>query len=356
MLAQGLVIGVGALTLIVSAFLVAPTLFHDHLARTGESSPMVLDHAEQAFTSSFVIALSVAAVTSLVAAGLVSWFLVRRVATPVEELAEAAHAVAAGDYDVEVPDAQFSAEFQELSTSFSHMAARLAETDATRTRLLADLAHELRTPLATLEAYIDGMEDGVVPERPESWATMRDQVDRLRRLSTDLKEVAAAEEHALGIVLRPMDLGASVAAAVAAAAPRYRAKGVVLASAGADLPAPVHGDVIRLQQVLANLLDNALRHTPVGGHVTVAVSVQSDRASVEVADDGDGLPPDQLEAVFSRFHRADPARVSADGSGSGLGLTIARAIVSDHGGTLTAESDGLGLGSTFTLTLPLRQS
>lgn len=354
MTAQALVIGVGAVTLILSAFLVAPGLFHDHLARTGENSPMVVDHAEEAFTSSFAIALVGATVTSLVAAGLVSWFLVRRVATPVEELAEAAQSMAAGDYDVDVPDAAFSAELQGLSSSFSHMARRLAETDATRTRLLADLAHELRTPLATLEAYIDGMEDGVVPEQPESWSTMRDQVSRLRRLATDLKEVAAAEEHALGITLRPMDLGTSVSAAVAAAAPRYQVKGVVLASAGTDRRTPVNGDLIRLQQVLANLLDNALRHTPTGGHVTVTMTVDAERAVVEVADDGDGIPVDQLDAVFTRFHRADPARVSADGSGSGLGLTIARAIATDHAGTLTAASDGPGHGATFTLTLPIR--
>ena len=177
--------------------LVAPGLFHEHLSRFGMMSPEVTQHAEEAFSSSFAIAITVAMLASLLAAGLVSWFLVRRVARPVEELAVAAETVAGGTYTVAVPTEPFASELEALSTSFAHMADRLAETETSRTRLLADLAHELRTPLATLEAYIDGLEDGVVAPSEESYATMRGQVSRLRRLATDLRESAAADEHAL---------------------------------------------------------------------------------------------------------------------------------------------------------------
>lgn len=163
MIAQLLVIGTGALTLIVAAVLVAPTLFSEHLTQTGEDSPQVRQHAEEAFASSFAIALGLAMVAALIAAGLVSLFLVRRVADPVVDLADAADAVAAGDYAVAVPTGGFGSELSRLSDAFDHMANRLAATDATRTSMLADLAHEVRTPLATLEAYIDGMEDHVVP-------------------------------------------------------------------------------------------------------------------------------------------------------------------------------------------------
>jgi len=352
MTAMALVIAVGGITLLVTVNLVAPGLFHDHLSHFGMMSPEVTAHAEEAFASSFTIAITVAMVASLIAAGLVSWFLVRRVARPVEDLAAAAETVATGTYSVQVPSEPFSSELEALSTSFSHMADRLAATDASRTRLLADLAHELRTPMATLEAYIDGLEDGVVDPSAESYETMRRQVARLRRLATDLRESAAADEHALH--LAPVDLDAAQVAAdaVAATTPRYRMKGVELTLAPAPGRLRVNADPERLGQVLSNLLDNALRHTPPGGHVRVAATAYGAMAVLTVADDGDGIPVDQVQAVFDRFHRVDPARASSDGSGSGLGLTIARAIITDHGGTLTAASDGPGTGSTFTVTLP----
>ena len=350
--AQVLVIAVGAVTLLVTAVIVAPGLFHMHLARTGEDSPSVRHHAEQAFVSSFAIALGLATVAALAAAGLVSWFLVRRIADPVVQLADAADAVAAGRYAVTVPEAGFASELTRLGVAFEHMATRLARTDASRARLMADLAHEVRTPLATLEAYIDGMEDRVVPTSAASWATMRAQVARLRRLATDLREAAAAEEHALGLLLTPTDAGEVAAAAVAAAGPRYQAKGVHLDLQRGPGPATILADSERLQQVLANLLDNALRHTPTGGHVSLAAARNGEQVRLAVADDGEGIPTDQLEAVFERFHRADPARAAGD-AGSGLGLTIARAIVTDHGGTIWATSDGRGHGSTFTIDLPL---
>lgn len=353
MIAHIVVIAAGALTLALTAVLVAPTLFRRHLARTGESSAPVRRHAEEAFASSFAVSLTVAAFAALLAAGVVSWILVRRVAGPVEELAHAADAVADGRYNVSVPTAPFTGELQRLSEAFSHMASRLADTDEARSRLLSDLSHELRTPLATLSAYIDGMEDGVVPCDSQSFETMRGQVSRLRRLTTDVRAAAAAGEDALDLRAGATDPVALAHAAVSAAAPGFAAHGVDLAYRG-DVVAPrVHGDTQRLAQVLANLLDNSLRHTPPGGHVTVAVTAQAGQVLVRVQDDGSGIPPDQLEAVFARFHRADPARTSGGSHGSGLGLTIARAIIHSHGGTLTAASAGNGQGTTMTVKLPV---
>lgn len=352
MQAQVLVVGVGAITLIIAAALVAPPLFHDHLIHAGVTDPEVQLHAEEAFASSFAIAVVLATATALLAAGGVSWFMVRRVSRPVEELAQSAESVAAGRYDVSVPDASFSSELHQLSDSFTDMAHRLAETEATRTRLLADLAHELRTPLATLEAYIDGMEDDVLDHDAAAYATMRLQVDRLRRLAADLRESSAAEEHALGLVLERIDCRDVARAAVAAAVPRFTAKGIVLDLIEGPAPSWIIGDSVRLQQVLANLLDNALRHTPAGGCVDVTLVERTGTVRIQVADTGEGIPVDQLQAVFERFHRVDPSRVSSDGGGSGLGLTIARAIVNDHGGTLEATSPGVGQGTTFVMTIP----
>lgn len=354
MAAQLLVIATGALTLVVAALLIAPALFAEHLTRTGEESPQVQQHAEEAFASSFAVSLAVALVASLTAAGLVSWFMVRRVALPVVALADAADAVAGGDYTVTVPAGGFGSELTRLSDAFDHMANRLAATDATRTSMLADLAHELRTPLATLEAYIDGMEDQVVKADSDSYAVMRDQVARLRRLVVDLRESSAAEEHALDLVLTPVDASVIVRDSVAAAQPRYRSKGVQLQVHIPAVPASIRADAERAQQVLSNLLDNALRHTPSGGLVEVEVRSKM-RTSVQivVTDSGEGIPADELDHIFERFRRVDPARAASDGGGSGLGLTIARAIAEDHGGSLTAQSGGIGQGSCFTWTLPM---
>ena len=356
MLAQAIVVGMGALTLIATAILVAPGLFHNHLAAAGVDSPDVQLHAEEAFASSFAISAAVATGVSLVAAGLVSWFLVRRVSRPVEELAVAARTVAAGNYNVSVPDAKFSSELQDLSGSFTHMAHQLSETDAARIRLLANLAHEIRTPLATLEGFIDGMEDGLLPVDALSWTTMRDQVKRLRRLSGDLRETAAAEEHALGMAHERIDARSVASAAVSAASPHYRRKSVELRATEADEACWIQGDKLRLQQVMANLLDNALRHTDSGGHVSVTTARKDGAITIRVTDDGDGIPREQLTRVFERLYRVDPSRNTVDGSGSGLGLTIARAIVIDHGGDLTAASSGPGHGATFIITVPAESS
>jgi len=353
MLAQTIVVGIGAVTLIVTAWFAAPALFHQHLSHLGVVSSYVQLHAEEAFAYAFGISVAVATAVSVAAAGVVSWFLVRRVSRPIEQLAKTAQSVAAGHFDVLVPDAGFSSELDQLSTSFTQMAARLGDSEAARSRLLADLAHELRTPLATLEAYIDGLEDEVIARDDEAWSTMRYQVHRLKRLARDLRETAAAEEHALGLELTPIDIRDTCVAAVAAAAPGYQALGVVLTLAQSTEALPVMGDELRLQQVLANLLDNALRHTPHGRSVKVVTRSEGSNALIEVIDEGEGIHETELAKIFDRFHRVDAARVTTGSGGSGLGLTIARAIVNDHAGRLIAQSEGLGGGSTFTISMPL---
>lgn len=308
MAAQVIVIAVGSLTLAVAAGLIAPGLFRDHLARSGVTDPAVRHHADEAFAAALSLSLTVAAAAALIAAAVASWWVVRQLSRPVTRLATAADAIATGNFHVSLPAVPFSTELQQLSDAFARMAARLGDTDAARTRLLSDLSHELRTPLATLTAYIDGLEDGVLPTNGESWNTMRTQVERLRRLSTDAREVAIAEEDALTVRFTPIDVSTVARTAIAAAAPAYAAQNVDLDLNAPDMVSAVRGDRERLGQVLINLLDNALRHTPAGGHVTI--SIQDDAASgaviVRVRDDGTGIPDDELEAIFERFHRADP--------------------------------------------------
>ncbi len=352
LIAQLAVVGVAGLALVVTAAVVGPRLFTEHLRHTGETSPTVIAHAEEAFASSFAIALAVSAVMALITAGLVALLVVRRIAASVTALADAADAIAAGDYAVTVPQGGFGTEMTRLSGAFARMAQRLAATETARTRMLADLSHELRTPLATLEAYIDGMEDHVVAAEPAAYAVMRDQVGRLHRLAIDVREASALEEHVLPLTMATVDAADQVRTAVEFALPSYRAKGVVLTHASDSAVPLIRVDPARIQQVLGNLLTNALRHTRPGGHVAVSTCASGSEVQIAVSDDGEGIPADQLDDVFTRFHRIDPSRASHDGSGSGLGLTIARGIIAGHGGTLTADSDGPGTGATFTISLP----
>ena len=350
--AQMIVILVAGVTVAVTVALVAPSLFLEHLDMTGEDSPTVQEHAREAFESSVGVAFLAAASAAVIAAVLLSWFLSRRVGRPVEELAAAAETIASGTYDISVPETGFGPELSALSKAFQQMADDLAATDAARGRLLADLAHELRTPLATLEVHIDGMEDGIVSPSRETFDVMRAQVVRLRRLASDIKLTAAAQEHALDLHPRTIPVADLIRTACTAAAPRYAARNVDLRCGSLSPAATVTVDPDRMQQVLANLLDNALRHTHPGGSVTVTVTVSTATVLVSIVDTGDGIPADQLEAIFERFHRVDPARSSQAEGGSGLGLTIARAIVDDQHGILTANSPGPGCGATFTLALP----
>lgn len=364
-----MVVATGVLSVMGAAMIAGPGLFHQHMMQastSGMAMPDVRMHAEEAFTASFGFAVTVGATVSLAVAAAVAWFLSRRIARPVEALASAADHVAMGRLisvdttpdvtGVRLPIAEpvadgFAAEIDHLTRSFTAMGARLEETDRARTRLLADLSHELRTPLATLAAYIDGLEDGVLTQNAASWEVMRAQVARMRRLASDVRDVASAEEHALALTLGDVSVADALAEAMGAARPRFDAKGVALRTAGMSSK-NIRADAVRLSQVLANLTDNALRHTPPGGTVVIASKDEDDAVAISVCDNGDGIAADQLEAIFDRFRRADPSRAAVDGSGSGLGLTIARAIVRAHGGTLRATSEGVGHGATFMVRLP----
>lgn len=351
--AQLIVIAVAGGTLVITMALVAPGLFLHHLAMTGEESPIVQLHAMEAFESSVRLAMLAAGGVAVLAAVVLSWFVARRVSRPIEQLSTAAESVAAADYDFELPDAGLGPELRSLSESFQRMADKLAVTEQARRQLLADLVHEIRTPLATLEVHIDGVEDGIVPADPATYEVMREQVHRLQRLTGDLTEVSAAQEHALDLQPSSVAIDELLTEATRAAAARYQAKEVRLRTEAPASCGAVLADPDRIQQVLANILDNALRHTPAGGAVTVACEPgDGPTAVITVTDDGEGIPAEHLDLVFERFHRVDGSRQRTGAGGTGLGLTIARAIVTDHGGTLTASSPGPDLGTTVTLTLP----
>lgn len=353
LLAQALVLLAGTLTAWVVAVTVGPSVFHDHLAmaNVGSTSAQIL-HTEQAFQSANAISLSLALVAALAAALGVSLYQTRRIGRSVATIAGAASDVAGGHYEVRVPGPGLGPEFDSLASGFNKMADRLGSVERTRLRLLADLGHEMRTPVATLEAYFEALEDGVATLDAATAELLRSQTRRLARLSEDISSVSRAEEGQ-GLDLRKTHPGSVVSAAVDAAAAAYEAKGVRLLTRVPSRMTDLRVDPDRIAQVLGNLLDNALRHTPPGGTVTVAVSHSSRTGDVElsVADTGDGIPAEHLPHVFDRFYRVDAARDRAHG-GSGIGLAIAKALAEAHGGKLTATSPGTGQGSTFRVLLP----
>lgn len=352
MTVQVLVIVVGLATLILAAALLTPRLFTEHLYEAGETDPLVQSHAMEALASSLAVGVLLALVVSISCAVIASWLLARRVAKPLERLAKATEGVGWGALQ-SVDETRFTSEMAQLFDSLEEMSLRLERASAIRNQLMSDLSHELRTPLATLEAHVDALEDGMIRSDADSYQAMRDQITRLRRLAMDVRVAADAQEHALELHLVPSDAIRLANAAHAIAEPMFAAKGVTLTLIQTDEAMPLRCDEERVQQVLANLLGNALRHSPPDTVVTVSARRDGAQALLIVEDSGDGLAPDELQRIFERFYRVDSARSSFDGSGSGLGLTIAQAIVADHGGTITAYSDGIGRGSRFTIALPI---
>ncbi|HMM94705.1 ATP-binding protein [Phycicoccus sp.] len=353
MLAQLGVLVASVVTAAAVAAAVGPRLFHEHLLRArGSLNDSQVTHVERAYLDSSLLAFGIAFVIALASAGLVTWVVARRLRRPLEDLSSAARAIAGGRYDRRVGPTGAGAELDVFARSFNEMAMRLQTTEDTRRRLLADLAHEMRTPLATCSAYLEALDDGVATWGPEASGVMAQQVTRLSRLAADLEDVSRAEEGRLTLDLRPVPVQRLLDTAVATVRPRYEDKGVSLGFRGGAGPVPtVRVDAQRLGQVLTNLLDNALRHTPAGGQVWVAAELDVDEVVVTVQDDGEGIADDQLPHVFERFYRGDTARDRTD-RGSGIGLTISRAIVDAHDGSLTARSAGTGHGATLEVRLP----
>ena len=356
LVAQALVLLAGALTAWTIAATVGPRLFHDHLAmvRPGSTTAQRL-HTEEAFQSANAISLSLALLAAMAAALAVSVYQSRRIGRSVANFATAASDVAGGHYDVRVPGPGLGPEFDALASGFNQMAGRLGSVEQTRRRLLADLGHEMRTPVAMLEAYLEALEDGVATLDAGTVELLRAQTKRLARLSDDITSVSRAEEGQVGLHARAVRPESVATAAADAAAEAYQTKGVhLVTNIAAGLP-ELSLDPERMGQVLGNLLDNALRHTPTGGTVTISADLSPGTSDVElsVADTGEGIPAAHLPHLFERFYRVDTARDRTHG-GSGIGLAIAKALVEAHGGQLTVSSPGIGQGSTFRILLPHR--
>ncbi len=362
LLAHLSVIAAGAVTLFGVTLVTAPTL-HDRLMVAvlgpGHTVAQNPDMAamEQATSAIFQTATQQALLLSggaaILVAVVVSLLISARIVKPVRQMLTASRRIAAGHYAERVP-AQGTDELAALAAQFNTMAGELEATERRRVALIGDVAHELRTPLATIEGYIEGVLDGVVLPSDATWALMHDEVGRLTRLVRDLQELSRAEAKQLALYPSRSACADLIAQAVDRLAAHYAEKGVALAViAPADLPT-IEVDPDRVLQVLVNLLGNALRATPTGGRVTVTAQHSGTTVTVTVTDTGIGIDAAQLPHLFERFYRVDPARSRGLG-GHGIGLTISKTLVEAHGGQIWVTSVGLGTGATFGFTLPLHQ-
>ena len=348
------VIIIGVVSLAIAAQLHAPTALDRHMA--GMMQPMsgmagMMDDLESQFVRAVNEILLVAAGIAIAAAVAVSSFVTRRIVRPIQAMRQASQRIARGSYDERVQIASDD-ELGGLGHSFNQMATTLAQTEERRRVLIGDVAHELRTPLTSIRSVMEGVADGVLPNSPETFAGVQREVRRLQRLVHDLEELSKAEAQQLPMTFAPTEPIVFINSALDRLAWQFEDKEVELIVALPDGLPLVRVDAERMTQVILNLLGNALQYTGDGGRVAISAETQPTSLQIQITDTGTGLTTEQLANIFERFYRVDKSRSRA-GGGSGIGLTISRHIVEAHGGTLTASSDGLDKGSTFTVTLSL---
>lgn len=306
------------------------------------------DNFRAGFTEAMLIAVAAATFTALG----VSFFFSRGITAPLRAMSAASQRIAAGRYDerVEISGAD---ELAQLGQQFNAMAVQLQQVEAMRQQLLGDVSHELRTPLTAIKGYMEGLMDGVIPATAETYQQIHTEADRLARLVDDLQELSRVEAGAFRLEKSPQSLPALIATTARRLAPRFEAKNITVSQQFPEGLPPVLVDSDRVIQILTNLLGNALTYTPVGGQVTITARPEENAMlRVSLRDSGLGIPAESLPHLFDRFYRVDKSRSRQEGGGSGIGLTIAKALVEAHGGQIGASSPGPGLGSEFFFTLP----
>ena len=303
------------------------------------------------FSFTFDEHLVLATLIGLVAALAASVFTTRRILQPIQAMMRASQRISAGDYHSRIePPSQD--ELGALAESFNQMADALDRTEHRRLDLIADVAHELRTPLAGIKSTLEGLVDGVIPSEPDAILGLQNEVNRMQRLVRDLEELSRAEAGQIRLELKLVDMAELIGIVADRLRLQFEDKGVALCfDVVPNLPR-VHADANRMTQVLLNLLGNALQYTPPDGTVTARAWYDQAKVYVAIQDTGIGIAAENLAHIFERFYRVDKSRSRA-GGGSGIGLTIAKYLVEAHGGEICAASPGLDQGSTFTIELPL---
>ncbi|MDK2981197.1 MAG: hypothetical protein PWQ55_1544 [Chloroflexota bacterium] len=298
--------------------------------------------------------LWISALAAFVIASVAAIVISRLITRPIQRLTNASQQLAQGEYSHRIAQEEISQdEMGQLATSFNRMAEKLEGTEAMRRQLLGDISHELRTPLTAIKGSMEGLMDGVLPAEQGTYQQIYREADRLQRLVEDLQELNRVDGQTYPLEKQPVQAADLLKAAITPLENTFAMKGVALEShVEAGLPS-LTVDSDRIQQVLHNLLGNALQFTPPDGQVSVSVVRDGAQVRFSVQDSGIGIPQEHLAHIFERFYRADKSRSRGQGGGSGIGLTIAKSLVEAHGGKIWAESAGANQGSTFIFTLPL---
>lgn len=365
-----IIILVGIVSLAVAAEIHTPSALERHMANMSAAMGGMMDSMTADLNVNFRTAVNeillVAAVAATITAVAVSSFVARRIVHPIQRIKTASKRIANGRYDERIR-VTGDDELAELAQTFNQMAANLAATEARRRRLIGDVAHELRTPLSSIQGVMEGLQDGVLIADPATFADVQREVGRLQRLVRDLEELSRAEAGQIALETAVVPPHTFIRPAIERLRLQFEEKGVTLTADIPDNLPLVRVDIHRMTQVMLNLLGNALQYTPSGGRVSVHCSVSSGQHSVigeqssldsahglliTVKDSGIGISPEHLPHIFERFYRVDKSRARS-GGGSGIGLTISKHLVEMHNGRLTAASPGPGQGSAFTIALPL---
>jgi signal transduction histidine kinase len=311
------------------------------------SAEMVLTRG---FTESINRFLLWGGVLAVIVALVLTFILTRRISSPIQSLAVSARRLGEGNYSqrAQIRD---TGEIGELAQAFNSMADNLDRADRLKRNLIADTAHELRSPLYNIRGYVEAIQDGIAKPDTKTVNSINEEVVLLCRLVDDLRELALAESGELKLSYQSEGVADLVNHAVAALQTKAQAKEIALSVYVPDEVPPVRADSQRIAQVLRNLLENAIIHTSKGNNVAITARQQDGWVEISVADNGEGIPENDLPNIFERFYRMDKSRTRATG-GSGLGLTIAKYLIEAHGGKIWVQSE-VGKGSCFAFTLPV---
>lgn len=361
-----LVVLVGAIILITAASLSVPAAFERHMASMNEimnnanamgNNQQMQSELFSQYTTAVYEAVTYAALAALIAAILASFFISRQVVTPMLHMMSLSQRIAEGEYQERLAlpggqQADQTDELGQLALRFNQMADKLEKTETIRRQLIGDVTHELRTPLTAVKGYLEGLMDGVLPADPETYEQIHSEIDRLQRLVNDLQELSRVEAGAIQLNLAPVPPERLIERIQSTFGRQFEDKNIQLVTdVETGLP-NLFVDKDRIIQVLTNLVGNALQYTPNGGKVSISVRREKSEILFAVKDTGIGISTEQLTFIFNRFYRTDKSRNRASG-GSGIGLTIAKALVQAHQGKIWAESNGEGKGSTFSFLIPL---
>lgn len=356
------IIVVGVLVLVVSSQFVLPTSFNRHMSGmmgNGMGMGMEMNDSDSMgqlyvdFRASFNEALTYAALAAMVAAVALSLFFSRSVLAPIKVMSHATQRIADGRYDERI-QVNGNDELAQLAVNFNQMAEKLNQVESMRRRLIGDVSHELRTPLTAIKGSMEGLMDGILPATDETYQQVHAEAERLNRLVNDLQELSRVEARAYQLDIKSLDVSSLARTVTKRLTPQAESKRITLdVELAPDLP-HILADEDRAVQVLTNLTGNALQYTPEGGKITISGKrINNNEVQISIHDTGIGIPPEHLPHIFDRFYRVDKSRSRQNGGGSGIGLTIARALVEAHGGRIWAESAGEGQGSIFAFTLPV---